>query len=657
MARPLAVTAAWPRLLFGPEELEAHRQGATGGLKGRVLDHLRWVCADRMDPASPRYFDVRERRSEIWRLRAGIFAVLPALDALSIGYAFTGDAEIGDYARDALLAFIEHGLADVPSGAWGSGTQGWRHGPGHDKGKLNRAMAWLYDMCHDRFSPEQREKVGAYFRESIRIADESRRVDWAQIGNNRGVRGILGTTWLYLALEGEVKLPDLEERLAEGQRAIETYLFQAYDAAGASFEGPGYAASLPYITTTAVALHRRGGPDLLTNNRFERIPEYLAYELVPGAGYVNPVNDAHVPSGSMAGSLPLMGTERGRILPWLARQLDLHPARIETWLGEKRLGQPLNAPLAETLLYFLLWWREDAAALPPDALGYPPARHFRDRGLASLRTGWGDEDWLVSHVCGRQHHAGHRQGDANHVSFYALGETFLADAGYGDLAQQADTTARVDRWFGETSSHNCVLIDGEHQRGTHPTPGWAEGELLDFVHTAEWDSTLGDASACSGPDHRVRRSLRRVALVRRGPARYVAVVDLNEKDGDDFTAMHLWHTARGNGIELGERGGFTIRGGRSRCDGQVLWPPDGRLEVGDDHGRAQLRVEVLGKVTEAVTVFCPRREGEVAPVFSCERVEEGTFRITCERDGARSTLELSAATDGPLRTARRLSYG
>ena len=391
---------------------------------------------------------------------------------------------------------------------------------------------------------------------------------------------------------------------------------------------------------------------MLTNNRFERIPEYLAYELAPGRGYVNPVNDAHVPSGSMAGSLPLMGTERGAILPWLAGQLDLHPSRIETWLGEVRLGQRLNAPLAETLLYFLLWWRDDAPVRRPDELGYPPARLFKDRGLASMRTGWGDEDWLVSHVCGRHHHAGHRQGDANHVSFYALGECFLTDAGYGDLATQTDTTARVDRWFGETSSHNCVLIDGQHQRGTHPTPGWAEGELLDFQHTAEWDSTLGDASSCTGPDHRVRCSLRRVALVRSGPAPFLAVVDVNEKDGREFKATHLWHTARGNTIELGTGGRYTIRGAREACEGVVLWPPAVEAMLGEDHGRAQVRLDVRGTVTEVVTVLCPLREREAMPAFSCERLSEGTFRIRCERDGARSILELSAATDGPLRQVR-----
>ena len=328
-----------------------------------------------------------------------------------------------------------------------------------------------------------------------------------------------------------------------------------------------------------------------------------------------------------------MGTPRGALLPWLVRQLDLHPARIDTWLGERRLGQPINAPLAETLLYFLLWWRDDAPVRTPDQLGYPLARHFRDRGLASLRTGWGPQDWLVSHVCGRQHHAGHRQGDANHVSFYALGESFLVDAGYGDLAAQADTTAPVDRWFGETAAHNCVLVDGASQRGTHPTPGWAEGELLDFQHRDAFATTLGDASSCTGPDHRVRQALRRVALVRGGPAPYLAVVDVNERDGAPFTATHLWHTDPTIRLDLLDAHRFSLTGRRGWCPGQVLWPPDASVTAGSDHGRPQLRLALHAGVTEAVTVFCPRRPGEAPPTFACERLAPGAFRIVCAAAG------------------------
>jgi hypothetical protein len=286
---------------------------------------------------------------------------------------------------------------------------------------------------------------------------------------------------------------------------------------------------------------------------------------------------------------------------------------------------------------------------PPDALGYPLARHFRDRGLASLRSGWGPQDWLVSHVCGRQHHAGHRQGDANHISFYALGESFLVDAGYGDLASQADSTARVDRWFGETAAHNCVLVDGANQRGTHPTPGWSEGELLDFVHADALDTTLGDAAACTGPDHRIRQALRRVVFVRRGPAPYVAVVDVSERDGTPCTATHLWHTAPSNRIELHDATRLTIYGARNLCLAQVLWPPDARCAAGADHARPQLRLDLTAPVVETVTVFCPRRPEDPSPAFTCERRGPGAFRIRCAIAGDESTLELSAATAGPLR--------
>ena len=142
-----------PRLLFDHRELGVLREQARTGLRRRVLGRLRWVSADRMDPASPRYFDFREQRRDLWRIRGGLFTVLPALHALTAGYAFTGDPAIGDCARDALFTIIDDGLADVPSNAWGSRREGWRHGAGHDKGKFNRAIAWLYDICFDRFTP------------------------------------------------------------------------------------------------------------------------------------------------------------------------------------------------------------------------------------------------------------------------------------------------------------------------------------------------------------------------------------------------------------------------------------------------------------------------------------------------------------------------
>jgi hypothetical protein len=139
-----------------------------------------------------------------------------------------------------------------------------------------------------------------------------------------------------------------------------------------------------------------------------------------------------------------------------------------------------------------------------------------------------------------------------------------------------------------------------------------------------------------------------VALVRHGPAPFLAVVDANEKDGTPFRAEALWHTALGNHLEIdGQR--FTLAGRSATCAGEVLLPPDARLSAADSHGRPQLRVTVDGTVVETVTVFCPRRPGEPVPRFTCERLGPGAFRIQCAAGGHESTLELAAATRGPLR--------
>ena len=633
-----------PRLLFTQGELPRLRSDAETGLKARVLARLREACREYMDPDSAEYLDFRERRKDTWRLRAGIFTLLPALEALATGYAFTGDPAVGDFARDCAMEIVDHGLADVKSKAWGSETEGWRHGPGHDKGKFAMALSWVYDFCYDRFSEQQQERFADFARESVKLSVEWWRFDWGQIANNRGVRGILTTTWYCLALEGDAEIEGAEHYLAEGETAIEHYLLNAYDASGAPFEGPGYGAGMGQIAAAAEAIRRRGGPNLLKNNRFERLPEYYLYELLPGGGLVNNLNDAELASGTVTCALHLMGTERGQLLPWLAGQLDLHPLRVGTWLEGRESDSWL--PPGQALLYFLLWWRDDAPVRTPRELGYPLSRHFRDRGVVSMRTGWDKEDWLITHFCGRQQLKCHRQGDHNHVSFYALGEHFLVDAGYGH--PRTDTTARVDRWFGETESHNCVLIDGMNQRGTMLTRGWGEGEMLDFGHTDDFDTSLGDASTATGRDHAVRRSLRRVVFVRRGPAPYLAVVDVNENDGERLLVECLWHTHVDNEIVLADQG-FLIKGGSHDCVAQVLWPGHVKPAPATDRDRPQARVAVEAEVAETVTVFCPVKRGEEAPEFSCTRIGEGCFAISCRANGQESLLRLATATEGPLR--------
>ena len=78
-----------------------------------------------------------------------------------------------------------------------------------------------------------------------------------------------------------------------------------------------------------------------------------------------------------------------------------------------------------------------------------------------------------------------------------------------------------------------------------------------------------------------------------------------------------------------------------------------KLAAGDYDLRSVLTAgstTTTSAIVEAVTVFCPRRPGETAPTFACERLAPGAFRIVCAVDDDASTLELSAATEGPLRS-------
>ena len=219
-------------------------------------------------------------------------------------------------------------------------------------------------------------------------------------------------------------------------------------------------------------------------------------------------------------------------------------------------------------------------------------------------------DWRVTHFCGRQQC--HRQGDFKDVVFFALGEEFLLDAVCGEC------------------------------------------RMLDEQRTDAFDTTLGDAASCAGPDRRARRALRRMVLVRAGPAPYLAILDVNEKDGHPFAAGVLWSTSPRNRISLDGGGRFAIHGAENFCAAEVLWPraPAPELARVESRGRPQVRLSLTAPAVETLAVFCPRRAGEPTPRFSCRRDGDAAFSVTCDLGGRASVLRASAALEAPLGTPR-----
>ena len=141
-----------------------------------------------------------------------------------------------------------------------------------------------------------------------------------------------------------------------------------------------------------------------------------------------------------------------------------------------------------------------------------------------------------------------------------------------------------------------------------------------------------------------------MVLVRAGPAPYLAVLDVNEKDGRPFTAELVWRTEARNRISLGPGARFAIHGAENFCAAEALWPraPAPQLALGAGGGRPQVRLSLTAPVVETLTVFCPRRAGEPTPHFSCRRNGDAAFSVTCDLGGRASVLRVSAAADGPL---------
>ena len=645
----------YPRLFFSAQELPELRRRARSGLRAEMLARLAAFCNRLLDPADEIHFDYREHRKDFWRVREGRWIIEPALASLAIAYAFTGDRRYGEAARDAVMTIITDKLADHANNMPGYGvTRGWRHGGGHDKAMYARAVCHVFDMCHDFFSDAQRSAFIGHVRENMAIAaqPEIYASDARNRLNNRGARALVCCFGMYgLLLQGEEGVaPGAVE---EGTLAAEAYLYGAYCQDGVNYEGPSYGGP-GVMAEFAWMLRRSGGPDLLRNSRFRKFMDWMLYELLPGDwADVNLLNDASPDCAGVAPAILLPPGPHKAILPWLIRRLDLHPSR----LAACERARPPILPYPDLIHYVLLNWDDALPVRTPQELGYPLSHAFLQRGVADLRTGWERDDLLLSHFCGRQVWTLHRQSDFNHVALYALGEKFLVDEGYGQAGvEQGQRGGPHYRYFGRADLHNTVLFDGQDQTGNqgHATPAWwAEGRIIDWRHTPDFDTSLGDASGAYGPDHTIDKALRRVVLLR-GARPVVIVIDSMRVDADgrehDFEA--LWRTDAGNRIEIDDRR-FRIIGRENDCIGEVLHPAAARLRVADHYNQPQLRVAHRAAELDMVTVFVPLRRGEASPEFTCEEIGDGQFRVTVADGTTRRVVTAGTRCEGPMQTAAK----
>jgi hypothetical protein len=639
-----------PRLFFNRDELDVLRNKCRNGLRAELLKEMVDFCNRLIDPAHPDYFDFRERQKPAWKTREVVFWIRICVPRLAWTYALTGDARYGHAVRDFAMTVIHEGLADRPmEGVFGVDEnggvyQGWRRTRDHqgDPGDYAFYMCQAFDLCYDQFSPQDRREFAQHCAEGMKLALSLERIVFYQYNevNNRGSRAQMGPlSWYGLTVGDEVDEPLFDKVFHLGVRAAESYLNASWDQDGMAFEGMTYGSGIYMIAMFGHILNRGPGPDLRRNRRFEGYLRSLLYTLLPGGGSCVDLNDADWPTGFVFPALSLMGQKGGEIIPWLIRQLEMHPSRIHLLTG----GESLPIPT-----FLMLYWQENAAVRSPDELGFPISYCFLQRGVACMRTGWETNDVLLLHRCGMEGWNQHTQSDQNHLALYGHGEVFLIDEGYG--RPQAEPGVPI-RYFSQADVHNTVVIDGQDHNGNQVTGGTAEGRLIDWRHTPEFDTSLGDASSAYGRDRRIERALRRVVFVRDAMRPFAVVID--DVQCDDQGTVHqydvLWRTHEDNRVML-EDSQFRIVGRQSNCLVRVLWPSHAALRLRMHRRRPQVVASVQGPRLVMVTLLMPIHPGAPDPLICCEQVSDQRFVVTVNDGGACVTVTAGTALHGVMHT-------
>lgn len=168
----------------------------------------------------------------------------------------------------------------------------------------------------------------------------------------------------------------------------------------------------------------------------------------------------------------------------------------------------------------LVWADPSVAARSPEDL--PPFRHFDDKDIVFMRSGWDGDEAVFGFKCGPS--SGHH---ALQNYYYSIGGGHMApDAGSFLLFAHGDWLIS-DGWYAQkyTSSRNTVLVNGIGQTGeTGGASDWFEclelrrekrgASILRADHGAEYDYVIGNAAPAYEHEARLKRFLRHILYVR-----------------------------------------------------------------------------------------------------------------------------------------------
>ena len=348
-----------------------------------------------------------------------------------------------------------------------------------------RAMALVYDSCHDRLSGKERRL--------LRNALVARAERFYESSNNDVEARLFGAhLWQHLLTEffeaSLALLGDVPEAGAWCRYIYELWIARFPLIAG---DDGGWANGPKYFATNVETLilmshyfDRFGAGKFDTQPWFRNASKFLRYAWAPGSD-----NDG------FGDGTELEDTPKASHVHWMEhlghRFSDPHAiAYAEAW---KEAG--VKGHVSPRLEMLSLSWKPPRKREPkPD----PGSVLFRDTGLVAAHTDRGRMDRNLN-VAFRSSPFGsfnHMHSCQNAFNILYGGERLLANSGY--YIAMADEHAK--EWYRHTRGHNSVLIDGQGQGRGPEAFGWIPRYIAGDRITA-W---TGDASHAYGSTGLVR---------------------------------------------------------------------------------------------------------------------------------------------------------
>ena len=527
-----------PRMVLTPSRLAALKTRLSTGRGLELRQRLLADCAEWINPESERYYDPDE-----YLLQQDRYPVLtPAL--LCLGTLLSDETAYARRAGEIVAAYADHlGYDDVahylvsPAGAAGTVMM----------------MSLAYDWGYDVFTPEQRLRIRESLLETAAGAHDmfkSNDVIYGKWVANWSAMGVSTLGHACLAIMGESKAPvikwlDLARHLALA------YGHSAIDEQGAFHEGAAYFFyGAQHILVFLDALYTTTGEDLLQHANYARVPDYLAYMVLPWGQEVMPLK--YCGSNCCAHNQHVLQLYRARV-----------GSQATEWVWQKLYGPDKHPPFCQ--LFGMLWFRPESKAL--DHPGLPLATWFRGEGLLGFRSDWSSDGLAGAFYAHHARIVAHDQADRGQFVLYGYGGRWIVDSG-----------GRQGRFSGHRDAHNLVTVDGI---SAQPNPlsklNWhTDSFLTDVCHADDvataaqadltssyrylcnWQREIYNSDGDVGEMDPFDAAQRYLLFMREQHAPpYVLVLD--DLQMDDAEHVYTWH------LHTGSHNAVTVDGQRAVC--------------------------------------------------------------------------------------------